>query len=521
MEKVLFIQLSRLGDCLQSTPLLAAWRRRFPNDCIVVLVRAEYAAIFEQNPDVAETIVFNPPISALSNEAIDPIQRLTELQKWLGALKSRRFRSVVNLTHDPFSCWVTTALGTRKIRGLYFDRSGRMSTHDPWGLYTFSLLKFRKANLFNIVDSYAHLSGNASIVSAPVFSLDPESVRLADEWLSGCEPGCRIVGFQPGASHAERRWPVDNFISIGRRLLSEGVRLFVFGSKAEESLGGEIAQNVPGAISLAGKTTIPQLAALLARCAVLVTNDTGTMHLGTAVGTRILALFESSAYFRETGPYGMGHWVIQSPQLLEYGNKTADELAGIRRILPEEVLWAVRELLSEVHENKSRHPAEVPPELRALHFRSIWESGHLNFHPVRPMPLDSEILCSYLQKPVWLATLDGFELPVEETAAMSSNSCGDITSLLRTRNLTVHRRRAGRSTWQHGRTESDETASAVLPGKGAPQSQTYISAGPAGGIDPLGEAHITGRIAVLHARISGVFRNWIGDGRWGHNTGIP
>jgi ADP-heptose:LPS heptosyltransferase len=417
MGKVLFMQLARFGDCIQSTPLLASWHKSHPDDQIVVLARPENAAIFERNPDVAETIVFGPPVSAISNEELDPVQRLTELQKWLGDLKSRRFRSVVNLTHDEFSCWMTTALESKETRGLYFDRSGRMHTQDPWGLYVFSLLRFRKANLFNIVDSYAHLSGSASSVNAPVFPLDPESVRTAEEWLSSCEPGSTIIGFQPGASREERRWPADSFIEIGRRLASAGIRILVFGSKDEESLADKIAQNVPGAMSFAGKTTIPQLAALLARCAILVTNDTGTMHLGTAVGTKILALFESSAYFRETGPYGEGHWVIQSPQLLEYTQRTADELAGIRRIPAEEVLWAVHELLNE---NGGITPAPsmgIPSTLRALHFRSIWESGNLNFHPARPVPLDGETLCNYMQGPVWLAALDGFKLPVEDTAA--------------------------------------------------------------------------------------------------------
>jgi ADP-heptose:LPS heptosyltransferase len=417
MDTVLFLQLARLGDCIQSTPLIASWRQRFPEDRIVVLARPETAAIFERNPDVAETIVYRSLSAALSNEATDPIERLIELQKWLGELTSRRFRSVINLTHDDLSCWMTTALEPKETRGLYYDRKGQLRARDPWGLYTFSLLKFRKANLFNIVDSYAHLSGSASPVSAPVFPLDAESVRMADDWLAPCEPGGIIVGFQPGASHVERRWPADNFIAVGRSLAAEKIRVLVFGSKDEESLGGAIARNVPGAMSFAGKTTVPQLAALLARCAVLVTNDTGTMHLGSAVGTKILALFESSAYFRETGPYGIGHWIIQSPQLLEYGQRTAEELAGLRRIPPEEALWAIHELLNETGDNAACLPPAAPLELRALHFRSLWESGDLNFHPVRPAPLDGEAICNYLQKPVWLATLDGFEIPPEETAA--------------------------------------------------------------------------------------------------------
>jgi ADP-heptose:LPS heptosyltransferase len=417
MDTALFLQLARLGDCIQSTPLLASWHQRFPDDRIAVLSRPENAAIFQRNPDVSETIVYNPPLAALSNEAYDPIQRLIELQKWLGEFKSRRFRSVINLTHDELSCWMTSALEPKETLGLYFDRAGQLCVRDPWGLYTFSLLKFRKANLFNIVDSYAHLSGKASPVSAPAFPLDPESVRLADDWLSPCEPDRIFVGFQPGASHVERRWPADHFIAIGRSLSAEGIRVLVFGSKDEESLGSAIAQNVPGAASFAGKTTVPQLAALLARCAVLATNDTGTMHLGSAVGAKILALFESSAYFRETGPYGIGHWIIQSPQLLDYGRKTAEEVAGIRRIPPEEALWAIHELLKETGKSAVSRPSEAPSELRALHFRSLWESGHLNFRPVRPAPLDGEIICNYLQKPVWLSTLDGVEIPPEETAA--------------------------------------------------------------------------------------------------------
>jgi ADP-heptose:LPS heptosyltransferase len=417
MDNVLFIQLSRMGDCIQSTPLLATWRKRFPDDRLVVLVRAENAAIFERNPDVTETIVYSPPIPALCNEAIDPIQRLTELQAWIGVLKTSHFRAVVNLTHDELSCWITTALDPKETRGLYIDRAGRMRTGDPWGLYAFSLLKFRKANLFNIVDSYAHLSGSASTVSVPVFPLDPESVRIANDWVSPGEPGCPIIGFQPGASLAERRWPEENFIAVGRRLAAEGARILVFGSKAEERLAGTIVQEVPGAISFAGKTTLPLLAALLARCTALISNDTGTMHLGAAAGTRILALFESSAYFRETGPYGTGHWVIQSPHLLDYGQKTTNELAGIRRIPPEEVLWAIHTLLDEIQADTSNFPAELPAQIQALHFRSIWANGHLMFYPAQPPPLDSEIICSHLQNPVWLATLDGKEISTEETAA--------------------------------------------------------------------------------------------------------
>jgi ADP-heptose:LPS heptosyltransferase len=416
MGQVLFIQLSRLGDCIQSTPLLASWRKRFPDDRIVVLTRPEHAIVFTGNRHVDEVLRWVPPVSLLADETIDPVRRLEGLRDWLGPLKSRHFRVVVNLTHDSLSCWMALALQPTETRGLSMDRSGRMQTGDPWGLYTFSLLKFRQCNLLNIVDSYARMSGGESAVEAPVLDLDPADRLEVASWCPDLTDGHLVIGFQPGASRVERRWPMENFIALGRRLgTTHGARILVFGAKNEQDLGATISRDVPGAINLAGKTSIGQLAALLSHCAVLVTNDTGTMHVASAVGPRIVALFESSAYFRETGPYGRGHWVIQSPEILDYGERTGEELARIRRIPPEEVAWAVDSLLNELQKGADL-PLEVPASLRAQHFRSFWASGGLDFCPVRPHPPGPEIVSAYLQRPIWLATLDDRALALEETA---------------------------------------------------------------------------------------------------------
>jgi hypothetical protein len=236
---------------------------------------------------------------------------------------------------------------------------------------------------------------------------------MASQWLGATPHGECLIGFQPGANRAERRWPAAKFIQLGRELRDRHrARILVFGSKDEEMLARSIADQIREARCFAGKTSIPQLAALLERCRILVTNDTGTMHLAAAVGTRVVALFESSAYFRETGPYGPGHRVIQSPQVLDYGDRTAEEAGNLNRIPAAEVLNSVESLLGEFGTGGARDGSTAD----ARHFCSEWSGGLVDYWPARPIPLAKEDLCGRLQKAVWLDTLDG-RSPVPGRAA--------------------------------------------------------------------------------------------------------
>jgi hypothetical protein len=96
--------------------------------------------------------------------------------------------------------------------------------------------------------------------------------------------------------------------------------VILFGSPREKSLGERIRKAVAIArervdryvLDVIGETTVEQLAALLARVDLLVTNDTGTMHVATSVGTQVVELSLGPVYFRETGPYGEGHLVVQT-----------------------------------------------------------------------------------------------------------------------------------------------------------------------------------------------------------------
>jgi heptosyltransferase-2 len=125
--------------------------------------------------------------------------------------------------------------------------------------------------------------------------------------------GRPLIGMNPGATYGLAKcWHPERFGELGRRIFNEwNASILLFGKEEEQPIAREILQHLKGrGINLAGKTNLLQLAALLECCQLLVTNDTGTMHVATAVGTPVVALFGSTDPLI-TGPWGDGHVVIR------------------------------------------------------------------------------------------------------------------------------------------------------------------------------------------------------------------
>jgi len=114
-----------------------------------------------------------------------------------------------------------------------------------------------------------------------------------------------LVGFQVGASTVSRMWFADRFVELGKRLISAypDIRVVITGSPSEREHCSKIAENIGrGAVVSAGRFPLRQVPALIKQFKVLVTGDTGIMHIAIAVGTSVVALY-AVADFRRTGPY--------------------------------------------------------------------------------------------------------------------------------------------------------------------------------------------------------------------------
>ena len=319
-----------MGDLLQTTPLIAGLKGKYPDSKITLLANKNFADICIDIPFIDELYTFD--IKQFTPKKTGEEPSLLAIYHYLEGLvdkmKEKRFDAVINLSHSKLSAIFTSLLNVPDVRGLTSTAYGHRVIRHPWLNYFCNIIFNRNYNKFNLVDMYMK-SGDVQPFSKRLFlNSSNESEKFADEFLekNGVSDGDMLIGFQPASSRPDRRWSSDSFAKLGSELVKKyGANIIIFGVPSEKDVGDEIQSkmnnplNPPllkgefkGVINAAGKTSVRELSALLKRCHLLVTNDTGTMHVAAAVGTKVVALFFAHALVHETGPYGEGHIILQA-----------------------------------------------------------------------------------------------------------------------------------------------------------------------------------------------------------------
>ena len=182
----------------------------------------------------------------------------------------------------------------------------------------------------------------------PEFTPQPylaaEGRTHADQWLADLPYPC--IALNVGASRAYKRWPLDNWTQVAQTLAQEGRSLVFVGDKTDAESVAQITPHLTGSfVDLAGKTTLRELASVLEACDLLVSGDSGPMHLAVAVGTPVVAIFGATHPARH-GPYGSRNTVLHDPApgAIVAGKRPteAEGAACMARITPENVLAAVK-----------------------------------------------------------------------------------------------------------------------------------------------------------------------------------
>lgn len=319
-QKILVMNLTRLGDILQSTPLLAELKSRRPGVEIHYLAVSGFAEVCRYIPEIDRIIPFdfNAAI-AISKAAIKNLpRRLVEMDAFITSLQNERYEAVFNLSHSRISAILCHLLNAPHTYGLTLDEEGFRRLQDTWARYFFTANLNRSYNRFNLVDIHLGLvrdprerrRGKQLSFQIPDSAeekaadlLHPLSQRDFDYW----------VAFQAGASLPSKRYPLSAFADLGKRLQQEmRAGIVLLGSREERKHVLPLAEEIgDSCLNLTGETDLAVLAAVLKRMHLLITNDTGTQHLAAAVGTRIISLCFGSAFSHETGPYGEGHFVVE------------------------------------------------------------------------------------------------------------------------------------------------------------------------------------------------------------------
>ncbi len=198
--------------------------------------------------------------------------------------------------------------GDAPITGFGLDEYG-FGTASPWAAFFQGSSRKRSVSPFNLVDLFRAVAGSSRGLAGDSALAAPEPDINVDKILADGAADAKelkgMVAFQLGASEDRRRWPVEFFAELGDALWhSAGMLPVLLGSADEAALAARYAQHSKSPhLSLAGRTSLQDLARVLLQCRLLVSNDTGTMHLAAGLGCPVLGIFLATAQCWDTGPY--------------------------------------------------------------------------------------------------------------------------------------------------------------------------------------------------------------------------
>jgi ADP-heptose:LPS heptosyltransferase len=317
MKQVLILNITRMGDLVQMGALLSRLQEEWPGVAVDLVVDRRFAPITALLKGLRDVIAFD--FHALIDDSRAAVKDVTALYQdvagWAKPLLERRYDRVINLTFNQPSALLAGFIGAPDIRGARSAWDGGMVVDNPWMAYFCDFHQFRRLNRFNLVDVYA-LGGSGPGAFSPLqLSIAEEARAWARQALHEAPDW---IAVQAGASDSMKAWRPHLFgLTLARLSKQWHGGIAFIGSTEEEAAIAEVTQVYKKAggqnqvKNMAGRTTVSQLAGLLAECRVLLTNDTGPMHVSVAAGTPVIDLSVGHVDFQETGPYGPGHWVVQ------------------------------------------------------------------------------------------------------------------------------------------------------------------------------------------------------------------
>ncbi len=272
MKKVLIIRFSSIGDIVLTTPLLRMFKTTFPECEVDFLTKQKYKEILENNPHV------------------NRILTLTSDNFWtlIKEINRRDYDMIIDLQIDLRSLLMSVFSG-------YFQRK----VYNTRRFKRFLLITFRK-NYYKekkpvslrFLETVEDLGINDDGKGADFYFSSSEKKLVTDRLKSDDINNTNsLIVLAPGAGRKTKRWPVKRYAEVGKFLIDAGYNVVVIGDKTDKNICDQIAEEFDKIKNYAGEFTLQQVGALLSMAKLLITNDTGVMHIGTAVCQNVIAIF--------------------------------------------------------------------------------------------------------------------------------------------------------------------------------------------------------------------------------------
>ena len=340
MKNILIIKPSSFGDVIQTLPVAARLREAWPSARISWLVNSQYARLLRNNPCIDHLYPFPRDLWRAHRNFPGAVASFIRL---CTQLYRARFDAVLDLQGLLRSGILTAATGAPLRAGF---ANARECAHFFYTLkVTVPQGEMHSVDRYLLVASALGCSGTG--VRFPLGGGEEEEGG-ADEFLRAFLPprGGPLIALSPSARWKTKRWPLEYYAALGDFLAERGARIVVIGGGSGE--GKKVTGLMRAPVLAADGIDDPlKLAALLNRMDLLISNDSGPMHLAAAVGTTVIGLFGPTNP-RRTGPYGAKHRSVCAPVECSpcYRRECERESECMRMITVERVRRVVEEILS-------------------------------------------------------------------------------------------------------------------------------------------------------------------------------
>ncbi len=289
-----------LGDVIFETPAIRTIKENFPDAHLIAITPRPCVPILEANPYVDEIIPFD-----------DRKEEKSFIQKWrlVQKLRKRPIDKAYLFHRAQKHAYLAFVAGARE----------RIGYSTKWRSYLLTRAVSEQEDLVHDVQYFLDLLRADGLKITGDYPYEfyylPEDETKAQSLLS--ENGLtadKLVAINPGANWAPKRWPIEYFSELAHRLIERyGVQIVVTGNEDDALLANRILTNGrphhPSIVSLCGKTTIRQLGALYSKCRLVISNDTGPLHVAGGVGANVIGIF-GPTQLKETAPLGRGRNIV-------------------------------------------------------------------------------------------------------------------------------------------------------------------------------------------------------------------
>ena len=351
--KILIVKLSAIGDVIHTLPAVTALRRHDPGAQIDWLVEDAAADLVQGHAALSRVLIWRRREFVRLLKAGRFPSAASLFVSLIVQLRETRYDLIIDFQALlKSSLWIFLARGGRKAgfgRGMEHSENSHIFLNERIPAVSMEI---------HALDRGLRLLQALGIPEYPLLydlPIGEEDEKTARQLL--VENGVRLdqplVAINPVAKWPTKLWPAERFSELAGRLLEKGCQVVFTGSKEDRSLIDQMTLPLGSSvIRLDGRTTLKALAAVYRAASVVVSTDTGPMHLAAAVGTPVVALFGPTAPWR-TGPYGKGQVVLQAgvscSPCFSRSCKTEElePMACMNRITVEQVVEAVVRTVGE------------------------------------------------------------------------------------------------------------------------------------------------------------------------------